>query len=79
LTSSTRSAKPAFKKKLILQPQQENMSEKPNIPEEVIWSKIYELRGQKVMLDRDLAELYDVKAIRLREQVKRYSSALFGK
>ncbi len=55
------------------------MSEKSNIPEEVIWSKIYELRGQKVMLDRDLAELYDVKAIRLREQVKRYSSALFGK
>ncbi|MEJ7694549.1 ORF6N domain-containing protein [Daejeonella sp.] len=29
------------------------------------------LRGQKVMLDRDLAELFGVKAIRLREQVKR--------
>lgn len=41
------------------------------IPEEVVISKIYEIRGQKVMLDRDLAELYDVKAIRLREQVKR--------
>lgn len=34
-------------------------------------SRIYEIRGEKVMLDRDLAELYDVKAIRLREQVRR--------
>ncbi|HXV27630.1 MAG TPA: ORF6N domain-containing protein [bacterium] len=33
--------------------------------------KIYSIRGHKVMLDKDLAELYDVKAIRLREQVKR--------
>lgn len=41
------------------------------IPKEIILSKIFEIRGQKVMLDRDLAELYDVKAIRLREQVKR--------
>jgi hypothetical protein len=41
------------------------------IPEEVIMSKIYLIRGMKVMLDRDLAELYGVKAIRLREQVKR--------
>ena len=41
------------------------------IPKDIILSKIFEIRGQKVMLDRDLAELYDVKAIRLREQVKR--------
>jgi len=41
------------------------------IPEEVIKDKIYLLRGQKAMLDRDLAILYGVKAIRLREQVKR--------
>ena len=41
------------------------------IPEEVISSKIYLIRGEKVMLDRDLAELYAVKATRLREQVKR--------
>ncbi len=34
-------------------------------------SKIYQIRGHKVMLDRDLAELYGVKPIRLREQVKR--------
>jgi hypothetical protein len=41
------------------------------IPDEVVMSKIYLIRGEKVMLDRDLAELYGVKAIRLREQVKR--------
>lgn len=47
------------------------MSDKSIIPKEIITSKIYLIRGQKVMLDRDLAELYDVKNIRLREQVKR--------
>jgi hypothetical protein len=41
------------------------------IPQEVLISKIYFLREQKVMLDRDLAILYGVKSIRLREQVKR--------
>ncbi len=38
---------------------------------EVIEKRILLLRGQKVMLDKDLAELYRVKPIRLREQVKR--------
>ncbi|MDD3854258.1 MAG: DNA-binding protein [Sulfurimonas sp. RIFOXYB2_FULL_37_5] len=33
--------------------------------------KIHTIRGFQVMLDRDLAELYGVKPIRLREQVKR--------
>jgi hypothetical protein len=32
---------------------------------------IYELRGQKVMIDKDIADIYGVKPIRLREQVKR--------
>jgi len=41
------------------------------IPDEIVVSKIFLIRGHKVMLDRDLAELYGVKAIRLREQVKR--------
>ena len=41
------------------------------IPAERIESKILLLRGQKVMLDRDLAELYGVKTKRLVEQVKR--------
>lgn len=30
------------------------------IPEEVVMSKIYIIRNEKVMLDRDLAELYGV-------------------
>jgi hypothetical protein len=37
----------------------------------LIKSKIYELRGVKVMLDFDLAELYGVETKRLKEQVKR--------
>lgn len=41
------------------------------IHDEVLISKIYMIREQKVMIDKDLAELYGVKAIRLREQVKR--------
>ena len=34
-------------------------------------NKIYEIRGQKVMLDFDLAELYQVETRRLNEAVKR--------
>ena len=41
------------------------------LPDEVVMSKIYLIRNAKVMLDKDLAELFEVKAIRLREQVKR--------
>ncbi len=41
------------------------------IPEEIVLSKIYLIRGHKVMLDRDLAELYGVETRRLNEQVKR--------
>jgi phage regulator Rha-like protein len=41
------------------------------VADEVVISKIYYIRKQKVMLDRDLAELYGVQPIRLREQVKR--------
>jgi len=41
------------------------------LPDENIIRRIYFIRGEKVMLDRDLAELFDVKAIRLREQVRR--------
>ena len=33
--------------------------------------RIYSIRGHKVMLDRELAELYGVKTIALRQQVKR--------
>lgn len=38
---------------------------------ELIRERIYVIRGQKVMLDRDLAELYGVTVKRLNEQVKR--------
>jgi hypothetical protein len=41
------------------------------VPIELIENMIYLIRGQKVMLDRDLAQLYGVKSFRLREQVKR--------
>ena len=34
-------------------------------------SKIYEIRGQKVMLDFDLAEMYGTETKRLKEAVKR--------
>jgi hypothetical protein len=44
------------------------------IPIERIEQRIYVIRGHKVMLDRDLAELYQVKAIALRQQVKRNRS-----
>jgi hypothetical protein len=36
-----------------------------------IESKIYLIRGEKVMLDQDLAELYQVPTMRLNEQVRR--------
>lgn len=38
---------------------------------QVIQSKIYEIRGQRVMLDRDLAELYGIETKRLKEAVRR--------
>jgi phage regulator Rha-like protein len=41
------------------------------LPDEAIMQKIYFIRNQKVMLDRDLAELYGVETKRLKEQVKR--------
>ena len=41
------------------------------IPTEIVESKIYLIRGKKIMLDKDLAELYKVKPIALRQQVKR--------
>ena len=48
-----------------------SMSKNLSIPDEVVISKIYLIRSQKVMLDDDLAELYQVETRRLNEQVKR--------
>ncbi len=54
------------------------MPKKPSRPDDslsapiqLIERRIYLIQGQKVMLDRDLAELYQVKPIALRQQVKR--------
>jgi phage regulator Rha-like protein len=41
------------------------------LAEEAIISKIYLIRGQKVMLDRDLAELYGVETKVLKQAVRR--------
>jgi hypothetical protein len=41
------------------------------IPDEVIASRIYLIRGYKVMLDKDLAELYETETKVLKQAVKR--------
>ncbi len=41
------------------------------IPEETIINKIYLIRGQKVMIDYDLAGLYRVETKQLKRAVKR--------
>ena len=41
------------------------------IPDEVVMNKIYLIRNEKVMLDKDLAELYGVETKVLKQQVKR--------
>ncbi|MDY0120779.1 MAG: ORF6N domain-containing protein [Sulfurimonas sp.] len=47
------------------------MKELETIDKQNLQDKIHTIRGFQVMLDRDLAALYGVKPIRLREQVKR--------
>ena len=46
-------------------------SNKLVIPDELVLNKIYLNRNQKVMLDSDLAELYQVETKALNQQVKR--------
>ena len=43
----------------------------PTLPDEAIINKIYLIRDQKVMIDRDLAILYGVETKRLKEAVRR--------
>lgn len=38
---------------------------------ETIKKTIYDIRGQKVMLDRDLANMYEVEVSQLKRQVRR--------
>jgi phage regulator Rha-like protein len=40
-------------------------------PDALVTSRIHHIRGQKVMLDRDLAELYGVEVKRLKQAVRR--------
>jgi hypothetical protein len=44
-----------------------------SVPLEEISTKIYLIRGQKVMLDRDLSELYGVQTKALKQAVRRNS------
>ena len=44
---------------------------KKNMELDVIRNKIYEIRGQRVMLDRDLAQLYGVETKVLNQAVRR--------
>ena len=37
----------------------------------IIQNKIYEIRGQRVMLDFDLADMYETETKRLKEAVRR--------
>jgi len=48
------------------------------IPDELVMNKIYLIRRQKVMLDKDLAELYDVETKVLNQAVKRNSDRFPG-
>jgi len=41
------------------------------LPDEAIINKIYVVRGKKVMIDRDLAELYGVETRVLNQAVRR--------
>jgi hypothetical protein len=47
------------------------MNSKKKFPHEIIVDKILYLRNQKVMLDSDVAILYDTNTKRLNKQVKR--------
>jgi hypothetical protein len=50
------------------------MAKKKNeliVPDEVVMNKIYIIKGQKVMIDRDLAELYGVETKVLKQAVRR--------
>ena len=50
---------------------QESLLPQKMIPIESVEQRIFVIRGQKVILDTDLAQLYGVTTKRLNEQVKR--------
>lgn len=52
------------------------MADKNLISIERIENSIYLIRGEKVMLDRDLAKLYDVSTAALNQAVRRIASVV---
>ncbi|HET6227544.1 MAG TPA: ORF6N domain-containing protein [Bacteroidia bacterium] len=48
-----------------------NRNARITTPDEIVMNKIYFIRNQKVMLDRDLADLYGVETKQLKRQVNR--------
>ena len=52
----------------------EHVVKQPAIADDAVLQKIYLVRGQRIMLDRDLAVLYDYETKRMNEQVKRNQS-----
>ncbi|CAI8369617.1 MAG: Uncharacterised protein [Polaribacter sp. SA4-10] len=48
------------------------------IPDEIITNKIYLIRNQKVMLDRDLAELYQVETKLLKDRFVEISNVFLN-
>jgi hypothetical protein len=50
---------------------EKNPDEQLRLTDEVVISKIYLIRGTKVILDRDLAELYKVDTKQLKRAVRR--------
>ena len=46
-------------------------NKQPVIPDDIVMNKIYFIRNKKVMLDKDLSELYGVETRTLKQQVKR--------
>jgi hypothetical protein len=48
-----------------------NKKSKLMIPDEIVMNKIYIMRDLRIMVDRDLAELYGVETKRLKEAVRR--------
>jgi len=47
------------------------LPESISLPDEIVMRKIYLIRDLKVMIDRDLAELYGVETKKLKQAVKR--------
>lgn len=58
-------------KHVVILPAQNIAMEKLPLPSEEFLSQIYVIRGQRVMLDMDLAEVYGTSTKRLNEQVRR--------